>query len=331
MLTALRVQLKNVIRDKFVQISILLPIVLVIGLKLYTPNLIIEPQVAILKGNISQTLINQLESVAVVEQYSQITQLRSRVLESKNEIIGIIFDENKGNFKFILEGNETTRVKANLQVIAGLLDGKLINDKIQTEILDNESNDLYYFLITLVLLIALFMGCTFNAFNIVTEKEEGITNINKILPIQKTDYILQKTILGFIGSVVLTAVTLSIAVGSQIDNWWLVFLFILVSSFAVSILGLYLGFISNGLISIIINTKVILLLFMFIPVIGFIMPADLEIVKNVFYLVPSYPMFQGLWVILKDGNIIKILFNTGVVAVHALLAYLIYLNFLKKV
>lgn len=329
MLITLRLQLKNILRDKFVQISILLPIVLAIVLKLCTPNLIIEPRVAILKDNLSPATINQLADVAIVEQYFHISELRNRILENKNEIIGLVFDDRTGHFKVMLQGNETIRVKTTAQIIAKLINGRITTDKTETEILINDNNDLYNFLMTLNVLIALFMGCTFNAFNLVAEKEEGIININRILPIQHHKYIIQKTILGFIGSVVVAVVTITIAFGSGI-NWWIVFPFILVSSFAVSILGLYLGLFSNGLLSIIVNTKVILLLFIFVPVIGFIMPADLKVMRTIFYLIPSFPMFAGLWAIFQERNMLQMIINTSIMGIQALLAYFIYLNMLKK-
>lgn len=329
MLIALKLQLKNIMRDKFVLVSILLPVVLAIVLKSYTPNVVIESQVAILKDNLTDTTINQIESVAVVEQYSDMTQLRNRILDTKNEVVGIVFDDGAGYFEFMLQGNETTRTKTGVQILAGLINGEITVAEIQTELLTNDNNDIYYFLMTLTILIALFMGCTFNAFNIVAEKEEGITNIKRILPITLNKDILHKTILGFIGTVVVTLTTISIVLESDI-KWWVIILFVLVSSFAVSILGLFLGSISKNLISIIVNTKVILLLFIFIPAIGFIMPADLEFIRTIFYLIPSFPMFEGLWAILKDGNIIEMFINTGIVGVQAMLAYLLYLLFLKK-
>ncbi len=46
--------------------------------------------------------------------------------------------------------------------------------------------------IAITLIVAMFMGCTFNAVNIISEKEDGIALINEILPISSKEYIAQK-------------------------------------------------------------------------------------------------------------------------------------------
>lgn len=325
---ALKLQFKNIMRDKFVLMSMLLPIILAIILKSYTPNVAIEPQVAILKDNLSNDTIAIIERIAVVEKYSNIVQLESRILETKNEVIGVVFDSATDHFKYMIQGNETTRIKTDLQILASLVKGDIGLDEVETEILPHDNNDMHCFLITVTVLMALYMGCAFNAFNIVAEKEEGITNINQILPMPINMYIFQKAILGFIGSVIVTTITVLIA--THDINWGLFLVFSVISSFSASIVGLYLGLISNDLISVIINTKVILLVFLFVPVIGFMMPTDLVIVKVLLYLVPSFPIFEGLWAILRDGDISRMLINTGIVGVHTVLAYLLYYLLSRK-
>ena len=49
-----------------------------------------------------------------------------------------------------------------------------------------------------VLIAAMFMGCTFNAVNIISEKEDGVAFVNEILPVTPSQYILQKVVVGFL-------------------------------------------------------------------------------------------------------------------------------------
>ena len=44
----------------------------------------------------------------------------------------------------------------------------------------------------------MFMGCTFNAMNIISEKEDGVAFVNEILPVTPSQYILQKVVVGFL-------------------------------------------------------------------------------------------------------------------------------------
>ena len=52
--------------------------------------------------------------------------------------------------------------------------------------------------IAVTLMVAMFMGCTFNAMNIISEKEDGIAYINEILPMTYGQYMMQKISVGFV-------------------------------------------------------------------------------------------------------------------------------------
>lgn len=51
--------------------------------------------------------------------------------------------------------------------------------------------------IAITLIVAMFIGCTFNAMNIISEKEDGVAFINEILPITSRQYMIQKIFVGF--------------------------------------------------------------------------------------------------------------------------------------
>ena len=50
--------------------------------------------------------------------------------------------------------------------------------------------------IVVTLIVAMFMGCTFNAMNIISEKEDGVAFINEILPMTSGQYVIQKSLSG---------------------------------------------------------------------------------------------------------------------------------------
>lgn len=52
--------------------------------------------------------------------------------------------------------------------------------------------------IAITLIVAMFMGCTFNAMNIISEKEDGVALINEILPMTHRQYMMQKIFVGFV-------------------------------------------------------------------------------------------------------------------------------------
>lgn len=329
MLTILKLQLKTALRDKVVIISILLPIFMAVLLRINMPDtVIIEAQVAVNNNDLPIETIRKIEKVAVVNRFNNIEEIKNRVLISKDEVVGIITDDTVGQCKFIFEGNETTRTIKNMEAIGDLINDNISLDKTQVEVISSDNNEMKYMLIIITMLIALYMGSTFIAFNIVGEKEEGIANINQILPISNNKYNLQKVLLGLIGTVVITFITGLILIDK--DNFSYLFLFLFVSACCSSSLGLYLGFFSKDLLSAIINTKVVLLVFILIPFIGFIIPEKLNTLKKLFYLIPTYPIFEGFWCILKYGDVSAMMFNMGIVFLHTSAAYLLYFCILNR-
>lgn len=320
MISALFIQSKIVLRDKIIIISILLPIFLAIFLTVdLTDTMTIENQFAVIENNLPVETIDKIKEIATVTEFSSFYELKKRVLVPKDEIIGIVLDSTT-EYKYILEGNETTRTLKNLEVIDNFLKGNNPIDEVNIEFQPNTDNDMKYFLMILTMIIALYMGSTLIAFNIIEEKESGINNINKILPVSAKQFIFYKILNGLLGTIFIISVTGFILVGKSYFPY--LFLFSLIAACCSSSLGLYLGLFSKDLITGIIYTKVILLLFIFIPVIGFIMPNN--IITKFFYLIPTYPIFQGFWSIIKYGDEIGMLKNMAIILAHTIIAYTLY-------
>lgn len=329
MVIAIGLQLKNVIKDKLVLMSMLLPIVLVAILRIYTPNTIIDNQIVLIDNNVPNITMEKLNKVTNIVVVKNKDQLYEKVLHTKDDIIGIIMSDDTEEYEFIIQGNETTRVKTFIEVVATYLNREEDVSSFKNLILPHKSTDMYNFIVVLIILIALFMGCTYNGFNIVAEKEEGIQYINQILPMTEKMYMIQKIMLGCIGSIIITMITLLIAVTKI--YWISVIILTIISSFLASMIGFYLGTLSKNLMSVIINTKVILLVFIFIPVINFMMPYKSPLVKGIFYLVPSFSIFNGLWIIIAEYNFEKLIYNIAIIIAHSVLLVVInkYVKFNK--
>ncbi|MCM1989365.1 ABC transporter permease [Oceanirhabdus seepicola] len=323
MISSLYIQSKFVLRDKIIIISILLPIFLGIFIRVYTPDMMtVGNQIAVIKDDLSDETIKKLREIAIVTEFSDLNEVKERVLVTKDEIIGVVLEHSAGDYKYVLEGNETTRALKDLDVIDNYLRGNNTVNKLSTEILPNSDNEMKYFLMTLTMIIALYMGSTLIAFNIIEENECGINNINKILPVSTKQYIIYKIIVGLIGTILITSVTGVILIGKAYFQY--LFLFSLISACCSSCLGLYLGLFSKDLISGIIYIKVILLVFIFVPVIGFIMPNEFTVFKKLFYLIPTYSMFEGFWSIIKFGDVTSMIKNMAIVLAHTVIGYVAY-------
>lgn len=74
-------------------------------------------------------------------------------------------------------------------------------------------------LIVITLVTAMFMGCTFNSMNMIGEKEDGVSLVNQILPMDARTYIFQKLALGCIGGIASTLATAFFVCGFFRGRW----------------------------------------------------------------------------------------------------------------
>jgi hypothetical protein len=73
--------------------------------------------------------------------------------------------------------------------------------------METDNEGLKSLLAAITLVTAMFTECTFNAMNIISEKEKGIEFINQILPMTTRSYVIQKILLDFIGETASTIIT----------------------------------------------------------------------------------------------------------------------------
>ena len=122
------------------------------------------------------------------------------------------------------------------------------------------SDSLKPLLTAITMATALFMGCTFNAMNIINEKEEGMGFVNEVMPMTKMGYMLQKISLGYIGAVLSAALTAFTCIRISPDMIIPLLLVILLSAFLAALVGLFIGHFSDGLMSGIVCIKMVTIL-----------------------------------------------------------------------
>ena len=144
------------------------------------------------------------------------------------------------------------------------------------------------------LVTAMFMGCTFNAMNIISEKEEGIEFINQVLPMTTRSYVVQKILLGFIGGTASTVVTALICMRIGLAQALPFLLIILLSAYISALIGLFIGIFSNGLMIGIVNIKIVMILFLAPPVFFYLIVPDNAAVFWISYILPSSATFYGI-------------------------------------
>ena len=176
--------------------------------------------------------------------------------------------------------------------------------------------------IPMVLIVAMFMGCTFNAINIISEKEDGVAFVNEVLPMTPSQYILQKVVVGFLCGSLSSIVTAIICFWLSWQNVWLMLALIVLSSFVAAMIGLFIGKFSESLMVGVLYIKIVMLLFIAVPIVCTLVgiSGPLEVICNV---VPSQPAFDGIMA-LSDGHVGIAARDAGILAVHSIVWFMLY-------
>lgn len=323
----LKYQLKNIRRDKMCILTFLLPVIAGIAISLLSGvnfHTISETSFGILKNELSDEAAAWLRLNGHVTQYETIDELQNAVSNPSTQMIGVLKAGN--GIRTIRAGDELEVNQVIADTLPQIYDGRMKesgSDKTTIPV-SNENEGLKSLLIVITLVTALFMGCTFNAMNIISEKEDGVAFINQILPMTVKTYMIQKMLLGFIGgtlSAVLTALICMRIASAQVFPLCLI---IVLSAFIAALMGLYIGHFSEGLMIGIVYIKAVMILFLAPPVFFYLMvPAD-SVLFRLSYLLPSSAAFYGLMG-LADGSATTTVKEIAILAVHCAGWFLLYL------
>ncbi len=325
---SLKYQLKSVWKDKFCLMSFLLPILAAAALNLM--------------GSIDLSSLGQLhfgvleedlpgQTVAWLERYGPVTycktptELINLVNDPSTNVIGVKADGT--TIKTMIAGDELEVFRQAAATLPALFEQQA--DARQTKVLVLESPDvlenLQDIFIPAILIVAMFMGCTFNAMNIISEKEDGVAFVNEILPMPPARYVMQKIAVGFLFCSLSSVITACICLRLSPQTLLIMLVLILLSSFLSSLIGLLIGRISDSLMTGVACIKVVMLLFIAVPVLCTLTGASgpVSIICN---LVPSRPAFEGIMA-LSAGNTKAAMENTGILAIHSILWCSLYILF----
>nr|WP_251208800.1 ABC transporter permease [Acetatifactor aquisgranensis] len=231
---SLKYQLKSIRRDKLCLLTFLLPIVVGLAINLLSGvdfDSLGETSFGVLEGQISQGAAAWLQASGTVTRYGTEQALREAVNEPSTQMIGVL--EAGEGIRTFLSGDELEVTRVTADTLPRLYDNRAKEACYPTAIhpASTENEGLKSLLIVITLVTAMFMGCTFNAMNIITEKEDGIIFINRILPMTAGTYMVQKMLLGFLGGTLSTVLTALVCMRIAPAQLLSLFLIVLLSAF----------------------------------------------------------------------------------------------------
>ena len=327
----IRFQLKNILKDKFCLMTFLLPIIAAAGLN-FMGSIDLSDMGRFYFGIVENDL--PAETAAWLGQYGSVTicdtdeALIAAVKEPSTNVIGVKSDGTE--IRTLIAGDELELYQKTASTLPALYRQRAGSSQVKARILKSPDSmaGLQDFFIPVILIVAMFMGCTFNAMNIISEKEDGIAFINEILPMTAGQYMIQKILVGFLCSALSSLVTACICFHLSWQNVWVMFALIFLSSFVASLIGLFIGKLSDGLMVGAVYIKIVMILFIAVPVLSLIL-APAGPLAVLCYIVPSQPTFEGI-LGLTAGNMGVVLKDVGILCIHSAAWFLLYILFNSK-
>ncbi len=327
----LKYQLKSVLRDKFCLMTFLLPILVAVALNFMGSidlSSLGELHFSILENDLPPQTITWLERYGPVTAYGTQEELAAAIKEPSTNVIGVKADGDR--LKTAVSGDELDIFRQAAATLPALYEQRKNAEQAEVQVLERPDilGNFQGIFISAVLIVAMFMGCTFNAMNIISEKEDGVAFINEILPMTPSQYIFQKVVVGFLFGSLSSLVTACICFRLSWQNFGLLLALIVLSSFVAALIGLFIGKLSEGLMIGAVYIKIVMLVFIAVPIVCALigMSGLLTVICNI---VPSQPAFDGIMA-LSTGNIRAAVKDIGILAVHGIAWFVLYVLWHKR-
>lgn len=321
----LQYQLKSVLRDKFCLMTFLLPILVAVALNCMGSidmSSLGELHFGVLENDLPPQTVTWLERYGPVTAYQTPEELADAIREPSTNVIGVRTDGD--SLRTAIAGDELDIFQQAAATLPALYERREAAAQAEVQVLERPDilENFQGIFIPAVLIVAMFMGCTFNAMNIISEKEDGVAFVNEILPMTPSQYILQKVTVGFLFGSLSSIVTACICFRLSWQNFGLMLALIVLSSFVAALIGLFIGKFSEGLMIGVVYIKIVMLLFLAVPLVCALIGVSgpLAVVCN---LVPSQPAFDGIMA-LSAGSMGTAVKDVGILALHSIVWFALY-------
>lgn len=323
----LRYQFKSICHDKLCILTFLLPVIIGVAISMLSEvsfSSISEIAFYAIENDLSDDTTQWLQANGSITIFPNIASLESAVNNPSTQGIGVL--QNGTGIKTFISGDELQINTVIGNILPNLYNERNNIDLSKITIIPAKSNDdaLISLFIVITMVTAMFMGCTFNAMSIIGEKEDGISFINETLPMTKKEYIIQKISLGFVGGVLSAILTALVCIRITASQAIPLLLLIVLSAFLAALVGLFIGYLSSGLMIGIIYIKAVMILFLAPPILFYLVASPDSWLYALSYLFPSSATFYGLMNLL-NGQLRRVGANIIILFVHCIVWLLLFI------
>ena len=323
-------QLKSVWKDKFCMMSFILPIIVAFALN-FIGGIDLSPvsefHFGVLENDLSAQAIVWLERYGSVDIYESQEELITAINEPSTYMIGVKADGD--SIQTMVSGDELDLFRQTADTLPALYEGRESAGQISITVLERPDMMAGFqnIFIAMTLIVAMFMGCTFNAMNMITEKENGVDLVNQILPMTQSGYVMQKIFVGFIGGGLSAILTASCYFRLSVWNALLMLVLIILSAFVAALIGLFIGKFTESFMVGVVYIKIVMIIFMAVPLVSYLLGAS-GLISVFCYFVPSSASFEGI-MNLASGDRSMIAKDMFILMAHCIIWFLLYLSISK--
>ncbi len=292
-LSLMKFDLTNALRDSMVIYILVAPLVLAGGLRLFLPSfeastVTFAVEIPAEQVNAGELFADRLEEYGRVERYRSAAAVRERVAAT-DSVGGFVMSEPAGEgWTIVLEGNEGPASVGLMQAVLRAATAPSSGAEYTIVRTGNRSPITEYVSVGLVMFATLIGGLAVS-FSMIDEKEQRVTSAFAVTPLGGVEYFAARGILAaLVGIVVATAGHL-LLVGASVP--FAGFALALVGSAPLPlVVALLIGGIAKNQIQAVAALKVVILVYLTLPFASIAVPARLH---WLFYALPNYWMFRS--------------------------------------
>ncbi|MDE7186107.1 MAG: ABC transporter permease [Lachnospiraceae bacterium] len=320
-------QLKSVRKDKFCVMSFFLPVMVAVILHFAGSidlSSLGELQFGVIAGDIALETENWLARYGPVTVCQTKEELIASINDPSTNLIGVEMEGD--DIRTVISGDEWAIIRQAAGTLPALYQQRDTAAQVSVQILERPDILAGYqnIFAAMTLVAAMFMGCTFNAMNVISEKEDGIAQINEILPMTSGQYVIQKIFIGFVFGCLSEIVTAAVCFRVSPAGVAAMLALTVLSAFTAALVGLFIGRISDGLMVGVVYIKIVMIVFMAVPLLKYLTATGNKALSFVCYLVPSSAAFEGI-MDLANGGMEAAGKDMAILAVHCVGWFLLYL------
>jgi ABC-2 type transport system permease protein len=286
-LILMRQDLATALRDNILLYMIVAPLLLALVVRAFLPAVESAGITLAVSSEVDRQVIEGLKEYGDIEVYATGEEVRERV-ERIDAVPGIVMEDGKP--VLLYEGNEPENIiESGHVVLAASLAGKRMV-RFDFVSLGESSSIIREVIVLSLVMLALLLGGVVSGFHIIDEKDSKAVNALAVTPLNLSRYLTARSLIALIIAAVITFGTVLILSGSEI-NYLLLTVAVIASALLIALFCLLIGGLANNQISAIAVIKVLMPLYLAVPIISLFVSERLQ---AIFFPFPNYWQFQML-------------------------------------